>query len=190
MIEKGSQISKGFGFVTYASPEIASFVVQQIHFIEDRKIDVKKARPKDITRDSGFKVEESNDRGTSTKIFVGGLPADTREEEMMETFSIFGKILEVVVVPDRQNRIERSYGFVKFEDPTAVDHIMENYYDVKVRGRWVECKLALNQKSRKQGNSQRDRPTETINYAPTSIVQVDEGPEPFYGHKKVKLDRF
>ena len=72
MQHKDTGSSKGFGFVTFASPEIASFVAQQSHYIEGRRVDCKKARPKEIFGDWG----DQSGPLITTKIFVGGLPDD------------------------------------------------------------------------------------------------------------------
>ncbi|CAI7990324.1 RNA-binding protein Musashi homolog 1, partial [Geodia barretti] len=62
------------------------------------------------------------------KIFVGGLSWNTTEENMRAYFSQFGAVTECVVMKDpfqpENLKRNRGFGFVKFEDPAAVDRVV------------------------------------------------------------------
>lgn len=47
-----------------------------------------------------------------SKLFVGGLPFSTTNEELTEHFAQFGTVEEAVVVMDRETGRSRGFGFV------------------------------------------------------------------------------
>lgn len=125
------EISKGFGFVTFIDPEVATRVNMLSHIIDGRRVDCKKARPKDVFGDwEGGKSQKL----VTTKIFVGGMPDDISKEEFVEVFSQYGEVVDCVIIPDTQTDMSRCFGFLQFKSPSSVDLVMDNYYDIKVRG--------------------------------------------------------
>ncbi|XP_076818520.1 ras GTPase-activating protein-binding protein 1-like [Clavelina lepadiformis] len=57
------------------------------------------------------------------QIFVGNLPNDVVDTELREHFTDFGNVLEVKINHSHTNN--PSFGFVIFEDPKSVDHVLE-----------------------------------------------------------------
>ncbi|KAL0354537.1 UNVERIFIED_CONTAM: Heterogeneous nuclear ribonucleoprotein 1 [Sesamum radiatum] len=74
MLDKISGRPRGFGFVTFADPEVADKVLQEDHVIDGRAVEVKRTVPR----------EDMQGRGVSRtkKIFVGGLPLSLNEGEI------------------------------------------------------------------------------------------------------------
>lgn len=50
------------------------------------------------------------------KLFVGGLPFTTTDEELSELFSVHGKINSAKVITDRDTGRSKGFGFVEFEN--------------------------------------------------------------------------
>lgn len=50
------------------------------------------------------------------KLFVGGLPFSTSDEELNELFSAHGTVASAVVVKDRDTGRSKGFGFVEFEN--------------------------------------------------------------------------
>lgn len=50
------------------------------------------------------------------KLFVGGLPFSTTDEEMAQLFSQHGTVASAVVVKDRDTGRSKGFGFVEFEN--------------------------------------------------------------------------
>ena len=50
------------------------------------------------------------------KMFVGGLPFATTDEELREVFAAHGKVASANVVRDRETGRSKGFGFVEFED--------------------------------------------------------------------------
>jgi len=82
MIDKRTGQPRGFGFIKMKYPAAADIVVAQEHVIDGRRVDVKKAVPRDRA--------PAPTRTESKKIFVGGLSADVSDKIFHDYFSKFG----------------------------------------------------------------------------------------------------
>lgn len=49
------------------------------------------------------------------KLFVGGLPFSTTDEELEAAFADFGTVASAKVITDRETGRSRGFGFVEFE---------------------------------------------------------------------------
>lgn len=49
------------------------------------------------------------------KLFVGGLPFSTTDDELAEAFSQFGTVASAKVITDRETSRSKGFGFVEFE---------------------------------------------------------------------------
>eukprot|EP00249_Psilotum_nudum_P021995 c28332_g1_i8 orf=636-1460(-) len=85
----------------------------------------------------------SNQSGdtTLTKLFVGGLAWETRQETIRDFFQQFGEILEAVVIMDKHTGRSKGYGFVTFRDPEAAKRACADPNPV-IDGRMTNCNLA------------------------------------------------
>ncbi|KAF9671050.1 hypothetical protein SADUNF_Sadunf12G0006500 [Salix dunnii] len=86
-------------------------------------------------------VSEFTHDTTYTKIFVGGLPWETRSDSLQRYFEQFGEIKEAVVIIDRSTGRSKGYGFVTFKDPGSATRACQNPYPV-IDGRRANCNLA------------------------------------------------
>ncbi|MBI2588972.1 RNA-binding protein [Candidatus Saccharibacteria bacterium] len=50
------------------------------------------------------------------KVFVGGLPFSTTDDELKELFSAHGAVASATVVRDRDSGRSKGFGFVEFEN--------------------------------------------------------------------------
>jgi RNA recognition motif-containing protein len=50
------------------------------------------------------------------KVFVGGLPFSTTDDELRELFAAHGAVASATVVKDRDSGRSKGYGFVEFEN--------------------------------------------------------------------------
>lgn len=49
------------------------------------------------------------------KLFVGGLPFSTTDDELNQKFSEFGKVVSAKVITDRDSGRSKGFGFVEYE---------------------------------------------------------------------------
>ena len=50
------------------------------------------------------------------KLFVGGLPFSTTDDELKQLFSAHGTVASAVVITDRDTGRSKGFGFVEFEN--------------------------------------------------------------------------
>ncbi len=50
------------------------------------------------------------------KVFVGGLPFATTDDELRDAFAAHGQVASAVVVRDRETGRSKGFGFVEFEN--------------------------------------------------------------------------
>ncbi len=50
------------------------------------------------------------------KLFVGGLPFATTDDELNDAFSAHGKVASATIIKDRETGRSKGFGFVEFEN--------------------------------------------------------------------------
>lgn len=103
---------------------------------------------------SSFSKLESDEQKFSKnkrKIFIGGLPHGISETgtqmELSETeftayFAKYGEIEDSVIIHDKETGKPRGFGFVTYKNEKSAALVMKDKYKHKIKGKWVECKLA------------------------------------------------
>lgn len=113
---EGTNKSRGFGFVTYSSVEAVDAVqANRPHTIDNRKVETKRATPRECTVEAGRSVK---------RLFIGGLTDAVDDRDIEEYFRTFGNVVLVEQMTDRTTGRRRRFGFVEFDDYDAVDKVM------------------------------------------------------------------
>jgi len=100
--------SKGFGFILFEdAASIDKVNAQETHTLNGRKINAKKATPKERIK----------------KIFVGGVSPDLPEDDIRAHFSQYGEIesMELPMNKDKTPPIRKGFCFITFKDADACD---------------------------------------------------------------------
>jgi RNA recognition motif-containing protein len=138
MQDKSTGKSRGFGFVTYKDSRVVDDVLSKPHIIDGKEVDCKRAIP----RDQQNETPKEETVYKTKKLFVGGIPQNTTEDEFRNYFEGFGDIEDSVIMVDKETGKSRGFGFVTFDSEDAVEKVINKYYDNKIGGKWVECKRA------------------------------------------------
>lgn len=83
--------------------------------------------------------------GATDKIFVGGLPATSTEQMLVDYFGTYGTIIDCVVMKDRLTQRHKGFGFVQYDNMASVEQVMQDYEKHRIDGKWVETKRATPQ---------------------------------------------
>lgn len=79
-----------------------------------------------------------------TKIFVGGLPQDTTQQELADIFDRFGILTSInLPIHPRKKRI-KGYAIIEFKDSTSVELAIRHLNGSQIRGKMIAVKVALN----------------------------------------------
>lgn len=70
------------------------------------------------------------------KLFVGGIPWESKEETLKDHFQKYGEVVEAAIMRDRITGSARGFGFVQFSDPSAAENALQEKKHV-ILGRTV-----------------------------------------------------
>ncbi|XP_069141118.1 heterogeneous nuclear ribonucleoprotein A1-like [Argopecten irradians] len=137
MKDSNTKKSRGFGFITYSSPEeLEQAQKARPHKIDGRGVESKRAMPRN--KDGG----EGESSQSCKKMFVGGLPDDISEDQIRGVFGEYGEIEKVDLIKDKTTGKMKRFCFVTFFDYDSVDQcVLKKKHDMG--GRLVEVKKAV-----------------------------------------------
>ena len=88
---------------------------------------------------------------TQSKIFIGNLPFETKEDSLRSHFSSFGSIDSITIPVDKDTGRSRGFAFIKFDSPAdAQSALATNGTDFE--GRKITVNMAQ-EKSRDSGSN-------------------------------------
>lgn len=82
------------------------------------------------------------------KLFVGGLPFSTTDDELNEAFSQFGTVSSAKVITDRETGRSRGFGFVEFESDEEGKAAIEGLDNKELSGRTIHVSQARERDAR------------------------------------------
>lgn len=139
MQDKTTGKSRGFGFVTFRDSNVLENVLKLRHLLDGKELDCKKAIRREQLQNEVVKEESPVQ---TKKLFVGGLLQTTTEDELRAYFEQFGIIEDLIIMIDKMTGKSRGFGFVTFRSEDSVKSVIQQYYENKIGGKWVECKKA------------------------------------------------
>jgi len=77
-----------------------------------------------------------------TKLFVGGLGANTTVGDLRTFFSRFGELVEVIIVPNRSTGQSRGFGYVSYQSATAADEAIKSMNGIELDGHPIRVNRA------------------------------------------------
>ncbi|XP_018653637.1 boule-related [Schistosoma mansoni] len=99
------------------------------------------------------------------RIFVGGIPSNTNEQELKSFFSSFGHVKDVKIINDRLGA-SKGYGFVTFESQEMAEKIIKNESETLI---FKDRKLNIGHAIRKQQIFPRPELTTTLLFTGSAI---------------------
>ncbi|CAN1242561.1 Heterogeneous nuclear ribonucleoprotein 27C, partial [Linum perenne] len=124
---------RGFGFITYADPSVVDKVMEDLHIICEKQVEIKRTIPKGSAHTKDFKTK---------KIFVGGIPSSVTEDDLQEFFSKYGRVVEHQIIRDHETNRSRGFGFIIFDSEEIVDELLSNGNMIDMADTQVEIKKA------------------------------------------------
>ncbi|KAK2762806.1 hypothetical protein FQN54_000981 [Arachnomyces sp. PD_36] len=119
--------SRGFGFLTFRDPKTVNTVMVKEHYLDGKIIDPKRAIPRD-------------EQERTSKIFVGGVSQEATEQDFMQFFMQFGRVIDATLMIDKDTGRPRGFGFVTFDSEAAVDATLSG--PLEIHGKPIEVKKA------------------------------------------------
>ncbi|HLA49427.1 MAG TPA: RNA-binding protein [Candidatus Saccharimonadales bacterium] len=87
------------------------------------------------------------------KVFVGGLPFTTTDDELKELFAAHGTVASATVVKDRDSGRSKGFGFVEFENDEEGKAAEKALNGTEVGGRSISVAEARPKEDKPRTNS-------------------------------------
>lgn len=77
-----------------------------------------------------------------TKLFVGGLPYSTTNEELQSMFASYGNIISAAIITDKFTGQSKGFGFVEMESDEAAQKAISELNETELNGRKIGVSVA------------------------------------------------
>jgi RNA recognition motif-containing protein len=88
----------------------------------------------------------------TNKLYVGGIPYRTTEDEMRQAFEEAGQVSSVSIISDRMTGRSRGFGFVEMVDEAAAQAAIDRWDGKEFGGRTLSVSFARPQGERPAGD--------------------------------------
>ena len=174
--------SKGYGFITCGDAQTKWLILQRVHKIKGKVVDVKLPIPKAISKD--IKIELY-----SRKIYIPNLEFEISEEDLSAYFKRFGQVKKVYKVIDTlHNFKKKSIVYVEFANPVARERVIAQPVHI-IRNYALNCKRyspagwmpVLSRTDKRQRRLKRKRQNQQKRNSSNFFVEFNGCVEPYEG---------
>ncbi len=88
-----------------------------------------------------------------SKLFVGGIPYRTTEQELRDHFAQAGEVVSVFIPLERETRRPRGFAFVEMADDSAAEKAISMFHDTEMGGRKIAVNMARPMEERGGGGN-------------------------------------
>ena len=120
------KMSKGYGFAVFKYKECADRSIGKNHVIDGKIFEI---RPHVSREDNTRILNEIAKR----KIFVSNLRESIKEKDLLEFFSAYGPVEDVLISRDAKTQLSRNFGFVVYQTEESALNSLSGRYKRKVR---------------------------------------------------------
>ncbi|KAL1925636.1 uncharacterized protein VTP21DRAFT_519 [Calcarisporiella thermophila] len=92
----------------------------------------------------------------SAYVYVGGLPFDLTEGDIICIFSQYGEVTDINLVRDKKTGKSKGFAFVKYEDQRSTILAVDNFNNTKILGRTIRVDHVKNYRPPKDDDRDED----------------------------------
>ncbi|KAK4722304.1 hypothetical protein R3W88_012537 [Solanum pinnatisectum] len=93
----------------------------------------------------------------SAYVFVGGIPFDLTEGDLLAVFSQYGEVVDVNLVRDKGTGKSKGFGFVAYEDQRSTNLAVDNLNGAQILGRIIRVDHVTSYKKKEEGDEGTER---------------------------------
>ncbi|CAO2622326.1 RNA-binding motif protein, X-linked 2 [Lemmus lemmus] len=143
------------------------------------------------------KVSWHSEYKDSAWIFLGGLPYELTEGDIICVFSQYGEIVNINLVRDKKTGKSKGFCFLCYEDQRSTVLAVDNFNGIKIKGRTIRVDHVSNYRAPQESEDVDDVTRELhekgcgANTPPSSSPELseDEDAKPTKKHKKDKKEK-
>jgi nucleolin len=141
----GRGLSRGFGFVTFATKEAANRAVEEANdsFWHGRRINVNH-RKSGVSTSPGTRSGEP--KAPTNSLYIGNIPYETSDAELNQMFRSLDNVTDVRVAVDRNTGWPRGFAHADFTDLESAQRAFEVLSKTVLSGRNLRIDYADNRK--------------------------------------------
>merc|ERR1712113_471747 len=154
MMDKATQRSRGFGFVTFSSAQEVDAVLGGSHCTKQHVVDGRNVECKACAEDrQQYETAVSSHQPDSdpNRLFVGGLPQSCDADILGQFGAQFGDVCTAKVHMDPATKRSKGFGYIIFTSPRAVDAAVMNGRNNMIHDKWVDVKRATIKEAQAMG---------------------------------------
>ena len=91
------------------------------------------------------------------KLYVGGLPYSTTDQELADAFAACGAVTSATIVTDRMTGRSRGFGFVEMSSEAEANAAIDMWHGKEFGGRMLTVNIARPKEDRPAGDRGGDR---------------------------------
>nr|XP_045016637.1 RNA-binding motif protein, X-linked 2-like [Jaculus jaculus] len=141
------------------------------------------------------KVSWHSEYKDSTWIFLGGLPYELTEGDIICVFSQYGEVVNINLVRDKKTGKSKGFCFLCYEDQRSTILAVDNLNGIKIKGRTIRVDHVSNYRVPQESEEVDDITRELhekgcgANTPPPSSSEESEDSKPTKKHKKDKKEK-
>uniref|UniRef100_A0A2P2NG02 Zinc finger CCCH domain-containing protein 25-like n=1 Tax=Rhizophora mucronata TaxID=61149 RepID=A0A2P2NG02_RHIMU len=93
----------------------------------------------------------------SAYVFVGGIPFDLTEGDLLAVFAQFGEIVDVNLVRDKGTGKSKGFAFIAYEDQRSTNLAVDNLNGAQILGRVIRVDHVSNYKKKEEEDEETER---------------------------------
>lgn len=130
--------SRGFGFITCESNELANTIMAEEIKLDGRVLQFKSAVSKEDMQQGRFGQQAPP---ATKKLYVAGISYSSTEDAVRDYFAQFGELESAELIKNRVTQASRGFAFVTFVDAKSVQDCLSA--SLELDGRRLDVKLAV-----------------------------------------------
>ncbi len=84
------------------------------------------------------------------KLYVGGIPYSSTNEDLKKHFEAAGEVKDAVIIMDKMTRRSKGFGFVEMSTKEGADKAIEMFHDKEFQGRNLTVNFARPMEKREE----------------------------------------
>lgn len=137
MVDRATERSRGFGYVTFATEEAFEKALQlQNKEIGGALVNVD-VPAKRTPRQNNSRTSNETRNPPSTGLYIGNLNWDTSVADVEEAFSSFGGVKDVRLITDRDSGRSKGFGYIEFESIERAQAALDGFNGQELGGRTI-----------------------------------------------------
>lgn len=154
----GRGLSRGFGFITFDSPEAAQRAVQEANqsFWHGRRILVAPKKANEGAGGARRQPRSNAPQGPTNSLYIGNIPYETSDADLNKLFRELDNVTDVRVAVDRNTGWPRGFAHADFTDVASAERGFEKLSALTLGGRNLRLDYAQTRADHKKTSGGRD----------------------------------